>query len=159
MSGLLFFILIPLVPALITMPIVKRAPVHGAFLAAWASLTFLGFAPAGLLGSGIFFEDSIVAGVLVILVSLNGFVVSVMMLRRLSRLYRGEDLGSSMYLVPHHAAVVVVFFIAELSRGEGFWMTAFCAVACSIGALIVGYDETKLPYHAEHAPERKPLAF
>ena len=76
------------------------------------------------------------------------------MLGRLSRLYRGEALGSSKFLVWHHAAVVFAFFVAELIGGKSFYLTAFCLVACGLGALITGYDEAKLP-----ARSPQPVAF
>lgn len=151
---MIVLLLIPLAAALIAMPIVRRAPIHGALLAGWAALTFLGFAPGGLMAAAMFFDTNVVGALLLGLVSLGGFGVSFMMLARLSRLYRGEALGSSRFLVGHHAAVVFAFFVAELIRGEGFYLTAFCLLACSAGALIVAYDEAKLP-----ARPPQPVAF
>ncbi|MFT5355030.1 MAG: hypothetical protein ACI9KE_002243 [Polyangiales bacterium] len=147
-------LLIPLAAGLIAMPIVKRAPVHGALLAAWTALTFLIFVPGGFLMGSAYFDDNLLGGGLVALVSASGLVASVHMLRRLSGLYRGETLGGSKYLVGHHAAVVIAFFVAELSVGRGFGLTTFCLIACGVGALIVGYDKAKLP-----APKPQPVAF
>ena len=151
---MIVLLLIPLAAALIAMPIVKRAPIHGALLAGWAALTFLGFAPGGLFAASGYLRDGNVGGIAIVFVSLSGFVVSICLLVRLSRLYRGEALGSSMYLVGHHVAVVLAFLVAEVVRGEGLYLTAFCAVACAIGALITGYDAAKLP-----ARPPQPVAF
>lgn len=149
---MIVLLLIPLAVALIAMPIVKRAPIHGALLAGWAAMTFLGFAPGGVLASAGFADTSIVGGLLVLLVSLNGFAVSFMMIVRLSRLYRGEPLGSSHFLVVHHAAVVIAFFVADLIAGRGFYFTGFCLVLCGVGALIVSHDEAKRPYAHQPCP-------
>ena len=155
MSALL--LLLPLLPGLLAMPFVRRAPIHGAFLASWAVFTLLGFAPAGLIaGAGLC--SSSLAGLLVIGVSLGGFTAGFWMLARLSRLARGEELGSSRFLVGHHVAVVVAFFIAELFAGRGLYLSAFCLVACGVGALICAYDGSKLRSFGEIA-EAKPVAF
>ncbi|MFK8003247.1 MAG: hypothetical protein AB8H86_27000 [Polyangiales bacterium] len=161
---MIVLLLIPLAAALLAMPIVRRAPIHGALLAGWAAMTFLGFAPGGLMASAMFFDSSPFGALLIALVSLGGFSVSFMMVARLSRLYRGEPLGCSRFLVAHHAAVVVAFFVAELIAGNGFYMTLFCLVACGIGGLIVGYQGS-MPYLRPDRPRSprvsvpQPVAF
>lgn len=154
----LLFLLLPFLAGLLAMPIVKRAPIHGALLASWATLTFLGFAPGGLIASAMFLNNSVFGALLVALVSLGGFGVSFMMVARLSRLYRGEALGCSRFLVGHHAAVFVAFFVAGIIAGHGFFMTVFCLVACGVGALITSYDKAKLPAAWRERPPQ-PVAF
>lgn len=145
--------------ALVALLSVRRARVHGALLSAWGVMTLLGFVPGGVISATTFLDAGVgVGGVLIAFASMSGIVASGFMLVRLACLHRGEALGNPSYLVGHHAAVVLVFFLAELMRGDGFGFTVFCLVACSIGALITSYDKSKLPAAWRgHSPQ--PVAF